>query len=111
MKKGILSTILVIQLILLVLITFSNLQAKRETFVIESQYQRLGAYKIASSFYDIKYDKTYLLEKNATNSTISDYIHFVNSTYEKNFLLDISINSTYLEIKDSKLEMEKGGSI
>lgn len=111
MKKGILSTILVIQLILLVLITFSNLQAKKETFNIESQYQRLGAYKLASSFYDIKYDKLYLMEKNATNQTIDEYISFVNRTYKSNFLLDVYINSSYLSIKDLKLEMEKEGEI
>ncbi len=111
MRKGILSTILVIQLILLVLVTFSSIQSKREIFVVENQYQRLSAYKMASSFYDIKYDMHYLREKNATSETIDNYLSFVNQTYKENYFLDIYINKDYLKLVDSSLEMQKEGDI
>jgi len=110
-KKGILSTILVIQLILLVLLTFSSLQAKRETFTIQNQYQRMAAYRIASSFADIYHDYEYLKDKNMSNDSLNDYISFVNSTFKEKFLLDIYFNDTHLIIEDKHLEMRKEGDV
>ena len=111
MKKGILSTILVIQLILLVLLTFSSLQAKRETFTIQNQYQRMAAYRTAASFVDIAHDYEYLKDKNATADSLKDYISFVNNTFKEKFLLDIYFNGTHLVIEDKHLEMRKEGDI
>ncbi|MCD6547385.1 MAG: hypothetical protein J7K22_02420 [Nanoarchaeota archaeon] len=111
MKKGVLSTILVIQLILLVLLTFSKLQAERESFSIEYQYQRLSSYRIAAAFEDISYDVYYLKKMNSTSQTIEDYISFVNNTFKEKFLLDIELNSSYLVIKDRNLELQKEGKI
>ncbi len=111
MKKGILATILVIQLILLVLLTFTNLQTKRETFSVENQYQRISAYRMASTFADIEHDVYYLKSKNVTNKTLGGYIQFVNDTFEQMFLMDITFNTTYLVIKDTRLEMIKEGKI
>lgn len=111
MKKGILSTILVIQLILLTLLTFSNLQARRTSFSLENQYRRISAYRISSAFNDISSDLLYLKEKNANEETITSYISLINKTFENEFLMEISINESYILIKDEKLEIVKGGWI
>ena len=111
MRRGILATVLVIQLILLILVTFSTVQEKSASFAMTDKYHRLSAYRIASAFADIHHDIEYLKTLNATNETIDSYISFVNQTFKEEYLMDINISSSYLIIEDKALEMKKEGVI
>lgn len=111
MRKGILSTILVIQLVLLLLLTLSQMQYEKEQFSTEQQFQRIATYKIASSFENIKSDAEYLRNINSTEETTTIYLEYVNNTYEDIYLTNILINETHIIITDNKFEMRKEGTI
>ena len=111
MRKGILATVLVIQLILLILVTFSTIQEKNTAFAMTDRYNRLSAYRIASAFADINHDIRYLEYLNSTNETIDGYISFVNQTFKEEYFMDINITRGHLVIEDKALEMKKEGVI
>jgi 23S rRNA A2030 N6-methylase RlmJ len=111
MKKAVLSTIIVIQLVLLLLLTFATVEEKKSSFIVLDRYHRVGAYRIASSFVDIKHDYEYLKLMNATDETVNEYLSFVNSTFEKEYLMKINITNGYLVIDDPALAMRKEGKI
>ncbi len=111
MKKGVLTTILTIQLILLVLITFSQLQAEREYFEFENQHQIISSYRISSNFFDIRSDILYMKEKEVTNETMNTYLNLINSTYTSLFSSEIYVNDSYIRIFDENLRINKEGFI
>ncbi len=111
MKKGVLTTILTIQLILLVLLTFSQLQAEREYFEFEHQHQIISSYRISSNFFDIKSDINYMQEKEVTNDTMDNYINLIDSTYTKLFFSEIYLNESYINIYDENMGINKEGYI
>lgn len=111
MKKGILSTILVIQLILLLVFTISQLEYEKENFAVEQQFQRISAIKISSSFNNINRNVENLKNMNATDETFNLYINYVNNTYENIYFSHIFLNESYLKISDYVLEMSKEGLI
>lgn len=110
-KKGIISTILVIQLIFMTLIAMTSLRTERDNFVFENEFSRIAAHKIVFAFDDISGDISFLNEHGADAETIEEYVEMVNLTTEQYFLLEIELNSTYLILKDNLLDMEKEGEI
>ncbi len=111
MKKGILATILTIQLILLVLITFSQLQVERESFVLKNQYQVVSAYRVAGNFFDIQRDINYLNERNSTEETLNDFFNLIECTYPEIYSSEIFVNESFIRITDKNLEIIKEGVI
>ena len=110
-KKGIISTILIINLIFMTLLAMTSLRTERDNFVFENEFSRIAAHKISFAFDDIQGDIIFLKENGAGEETINEYINMVDSTAEQYLLLDTHINSTYLILKDNLLDMGKEGEI
>ena len=110
-RKGIVATLLTIQIVLILITAFTLAISEKEEFDIQNRYQRIAAYRMMSSFEDISYDIEYLKDINSTNSTINDYIYFVNETFQDYFVVDIKVNQSFLKITDSEVEMTKWGNI
>lgn len=110
-KKAIITTFLVIQLILLVLLTFSVIKFEKGVFLNEMTVTRISAFRLGSTFDSLEYDINYLDAMDADNETMSQYIYFVNSTFNDYFSSELSINKTHLEIKDPNLEIQKVSDI
>jgi hypothetical protein len=110
-KKGIFSTILVIQLIFLVLLSIYIIQDEKTMFEHEKEYRRLAAYRINGLYEDIEegwieLDSNHL---NANDETKQTYVEFINNEFADYNLIDIEFNSSYLKISDSNLEIVKEG--
>lgn len=110
-KKAIISTILVIQLIVITLLAMTTLKTEREKFIFENEFNRIAAHKMYFSFEDISGDIAFLKESGAGQETIDEYTNMVENTAEECFLLQIELNDTHLILKDNLLDMEKGGLI
>jgi len=110
-KKAIIATILVVQLVLLVLLTFSTLKYEKESFSNELTVTAVASFRLTSTYNAISEDMSYLRTKGADNETINQYIYFVNSTFNNYFNSEIKFNQTYLAITDKQLEMQKESDI
>lgn len=106
-KKGILATVLVVQLILLMLITVSVVRSDRIQFSHENDFRRLSAYRIADISDNLEYDMTYLKTKNSTNETFNAYLSYVYVIFPQYNLLDFQMNKTYIRLADQSLELSK----
>ncbi len=110
-RRGILSTILVIQLVLLLILTVSQIQSEKEHFSTQQQFERIAAYKISSSFENIRTNIEFLREINATEESINIYLEYVNNTYGGIYFTNIHLNQTHLILMDEAFEMRKEGLI
>jgi hypothetical protein len=106
-NKAIISTILVVQLILLILITFSTVKLEKDSFANTINVDRIAAFRLTSTYNAITEDMNNLAVKGADNQTINQYIYFVNSTFNNYFSSQVTFNQTYLAIRDQGLEMQK----
>ena len=110
-KKGIISTLLVIQLVFLLLITMSNVQLEKQKFSQEAQFNRIAAYKVYTLYGDVFNDINYLKQINATGNSIGQYVIVVNNYIPKEYGLETNINSTHIYIHDKYLEISKEGLV
>jgi hypothetical protein len=106
-KKGVIISLLVLELIFLILTSFTELRANREIFVDDNSVRRIAAYKLASNFNDINTDYNYLLAYKADQSTLAAYRNFVTSNFNNYSNIDILLNGTQLTMTDSYFEMIK----
>ena len=106
-RKAIITTLLVIQLILLVLLTFSVLKYQKNTYQDAINVRSVAAARMVSYFNAIGYDIGYLKCRGADNETLNNYTYFVRITFNNYSGAQITLNSTYMAIKDSGLEMQK----
>jgi hypothetical protein len=95
------------QLVLLVLVTFSVLRFEKTSFSNEVLVTRIAAFKLASNHNSIIQDLDYLRSKEADNETLDGYTSFVDSTFSTFFATEITINQTHLAIRDHSLQMQK----
>lgn len=110
-KKAIITTLLVIQLILLVLLTFSILKYQKESYWDTITVRSVEASRIASSFDSINEDIGYLKCRNADSSTLNAYISFVTMTFNNYSGAQITLSSNYMAIRESGLEMQMSGNL
>lgn len=110
-KKAIITTILVVQLVLLVLVTFSTLKYEKSSFQNDINIKNIAAFSMTSTYNAITEDMNNLKSKGADNETINQYIYFVNTTFNNYFSPDIKFNQTYLALYDKSLEMQKVGKL
>jgi hypothetical protein len=106
-KKAIISTILVVELILLILLTFSNLRVTRGNFSNELTVTRIATYRLSSTADGIAEDINYLKTKGADNDTLNQYISFVNTTFGSYFDTQLYLNQSTVLIKDRVLSMQR----
>lgn len=110
-KKGIITTILVVQLIFLAIITMATIQSERETFAKNTQFKKIAAYRMTSLYTDVSGDISDLRQINSTDEAMDQYIDMVNSTVPMNYNLEINISDTSLSLYDKNLEIAKEGTI
>jgi len=108
-KKGIIISVLVVELIFLLLISFEELRSSRNIFIDDNSVRNIAAYKLSSIFNDIYSDYSSLIAYDSDNYTKDYYFNFINlnfknySEYNLNFLpQNLTISDDYFEMKKFK---------
>ena len=110
-KKGIIATLLVIQLILMIVTVFNETLAEKESFSLRNKYQRIASYRLTSSFEDVSSDLQFLKSKNSSNKSMQMYIEMVDNTFSNFYFMNITLNESNVKIIDENNEMIKWGTI
>lgn len=110
-RKAIITTILVVQLILLVLLTFSMLKYQKSIYQDAINVKSVAADRMESYFNAISYDIGYLQCRRADNATLNNFTYFVTITFNNYSGAQITLNSTYMKIVDSGLQMQKSDNL
>ena len=110
-RKAIITTILVVQLVLLILITFSTLKYEKSSFQNDINVENIASFSMTTTDNAIAEDVSNLKSKQADNETLNQYVYFVNNTFNNYFSSSISFNQTDLSIRDNNIEMQKVGKV
>ena len=110
-KKGIIATLLVIQLILMIVTVFNETLAEKESFSLRNKYQRIASYRLTSSFEDVSSDLQFLKSKNSSDKAMQMYIEMVDNTFSNFYFMNITLNESNVKIIDENNEMIKWGTI
>jgi len=105
-NKGVLATILVIQLILLIFFTFAVLESKKESFSEESKVIRVSMFKVPASYYDLINNQVYLDDKNTNIQSKNEFTGTLNDTFKNYNKFGYSIGMTF-DIEDTTNEVSK----
>jgi hypothetical protein len=105
-NKGVLATILVIQLILLIFFTFAVLESKKESFSEESKVVRVSMFKVPASYYDLSNNQGYLDDKNTNINSKSEFTGTLNDTFKNYNKFKYTIGTTF-DIEDTTNEVSK----